>query len=107
MIFKVKQSEEYYKKKFQNNKTAARKRQQIIRKQRETGGGSLTKEEQRIIKGPEYSDLILKLGISASGSAPRADSDAQTGTSCEPPTKSTNCLFFVHSGFSSICKHIV
>lgn len=82
----MKQPVEYYKNKFRNIKTAARKRHAITQKLKQTGGGSLTKEEKRIVTGPEYADLILKLGKSAVGCEARADSDAQPGSSSEPPT---------------------
>lgn len=64
----------------------ARKHQLIVEKQKLTGGGSLTKQEQRIINSRGYLDLALKLGISASGNEPRADSDAQPSTSSQSPT---------------------
>lgn len=67
-------------------KTKARKREALVKKQKLTGGGSLTRDEQRIIQSPAYTDLALKLGLSAVGNEARADSDAQA-TPTQPPTK--------------------
>lgn len=61
-------------------KTKARKREALVKKQKITGGGSLTRDEQRIIQSPAYTDLALKLGLSAVGNEARADSDAQATT---------------------------
>lgn len=79
-------SVDFYKTKFKNLKAKARKREALVQKQKQTGGGTLSKEEQRIITSPAYTDLALKLGLSASGNEARADSDAQ-GTSTQPPTR--------------------
>lgn len=43
--------------------------------QSQTGGGKLNAAELRIVNVREYADNANKLGISASGNAPRFDSD--------------------------------
>lgn len=51
---------------------------------KKTGGGRLTFQEQHVVNSPAYADLILKLGISATGSEARTDSDAHVVV--QPPT---------------------
>lgn len=43
---------------------------------KQTGGGSLSNAERQVVEWQSYSDLILKMGESASGNEPRNDSDA-------------------------------
>lgn len=82
----MKNTVDYYKTKFKNIKSKARTRQVLVEKQKRTGGGSLTNAEKRIISSPAYTDLALKLGISASGNEPRTDSDALS-SNCQAPTQ--------------------
>lgn len=83
---------EYYKKKFENIKRKARQRETLVKKQLETGGGQLSKGEQRIVKSPAYTDLAIKLGISAFGNAPRTDSDASLEIPVAPTPRLENAL---------------
>lgn len=84
--FKVKNNVDYYKKKFEHVKGKARKRESYVKEQKETGGGTLSKDKQRIIASPAYTDLALHLGKSAIGNQPRLDSDEQQ-MNTEPPTE--------------------
>lgn len=82
---------EYYQKKFANMKDIARKRDQMVAKQKQTGGGSLTPHETRVVNSSAYMDLASKLGISASGNDPRADSDGNRAMT-RPPTDRLACV---------------
>lgn len=62
----------------------------MVAKQKETGGGSLTPHETRVVNSSAYMDLVSKLGISASGNDPRADSDGNRAT-VRPPTDRLVC----------------
>lgn len=57
----------------------------IRQSQSQTGGGKLTESEKRIINSQLYSDVVDRLGASASGNAPRFDSDS-TSNVVVPPT---------------------
>lgn len=52
-----------------------------------TGGGKLTEKPDRIINGPLYKDVAMKLGISSIGHAPRFDSDSIDTSTIEPASK--------------------
>lgn len=84
---KADKSVEQYKKKFENVKANAKKRQKYIAKQKLTGGGKLTKQEERIVNSTAYADLVLKLGVCASGNDARMDSDAGDSNSNAPTTR--------------------
>lgn len=75
----------------------------MIAKQKITGGGQLTKNEQRIIESPAYTELALKLGISASGNQARADSDAALEGETAP-TPSTRRLSGILRASGSMCS---
>lgn len=62
----------------------------MVAKQKITGGGSLTPHETRVVNSSAYMDLASKLGISASGNDPRADSDGNR-TTVRPPTDRLAC----------------
>lgn len=53
---------------------ARRWNQHIRQSQAQTGGGKLSEAEKRIISSQLYSDIVDRLGASASGVAPRFDS---------------------------------
>lgn len=102
---------EYYKTKFKNVKENARKRRQYIAKQKITGGGRLTRQEQRIIQSNAYSDLVIRLGVSASGNDSRNDSDSLDSLT-QPPTNLLQSVLDTNDdstldGFPSnfICKN--
>lgn len=78
--------------KFKKVKEKARKRNQLIKKQQQTGGGQLTKQEKRIVESEAYSDLVAKLGASASGNDARNDSDSQN-TVAQIPTARLASVF--------------
>lgn len=65
-------------------KEKARKRNHLLQKQKVTGGGKLSNQEKRIVESQAYSDLVAKLGISASGNDARNDSDSQAVASQAP-----------------------
>lgn len=44
----------------------------------------MTKQEERIVNSTAYGDLVLKLGVCASGNNPRLDSDADDSNSSAP-----------------------
>lgn len=88
----AKNTADYYKKKFENIKKKARQRETLVKKQLQTGGGQLTKAEQRIVQSQAYTDLALKLGISASGNEARGDSDAGSNDPIAPTGRLQNIL---------------
>lgn len=77
---------DYYKKKFEHVKAKARKRESYVKEQKQTGGGKLSRDKQRVISSPAYTDLALNLGKSAFGNLPRLDSDEQESL-IQPPTE--------------------
>lgn len=83
---------DYYKKKFENVKKKARQRENLLKKLSETGGGQLSKSDQRIVQSQAYTDLALKLGVSASGNEARADSDAGLTSPIAPTDRLRNVL---------------
>lgn len=85
IFLQAKNTADYYRNKFDNIKRKARQREVLLKKQLITGGGQLSKAEQRIVKSQAYTDLVAKLGISASGNEARADSDGGL-TDPEAPT---------------------
>lgn len=73
--------------KFKNAKQSARTVDVLLKQQSNTGGGSLTPKEKRIVNSVGYLELANKLGRSARGNMPRADSDADlTASLTSPPT---------------------
>lgn len=65
-----------------------------MEKMKATGGGSLTKQEKRLVQSTAYQDLVLKLGISATGNEARSDSDAlSTKAPVEPPNQRLTRVF--------------
>lgn len=73
--------------KFKNAKQSARTVDVLLKQQLNTGGGSLSTKEKRIVNSVGYLLLANKLGKSARGNMPRADSDADlTASLISPPT---------------------
>lgn len=70
------------------------------KKQKQTDGGTLTKTEQRIVQSPAYTELTLKLRISATGNEGRSDSDAGT---CSPPAPTFFYLYVLYVWFFLFC----
>lgn len=84
----------YYKNKFKNVKRLLTQLRE--KEQKETGGGGsfLTQREKRILATVEYTELALKLGISASGGDPRLDSDG-TDRPVPPSSRLANRLLTI------------
>lgn len=53
----------------------------------------MTKKEQRIVDSPAYAELVLKLGVSASGNEARNDSDSHANEAQIPTTRLRRALF--------------
>lgn len=104
--FKANAPVDYYKKKFENVKRKARQRETLVKRQLETGGGRLSKTEQLIVKSVAYTDLSIKLGISAFGNAPRTDSDADSQNLRAPTRRLANALDTSDSMCDSNCVYV-
>lgn len=94
--FKLDRSIATLKNKWKTIKSNARRRQNISKKaQSKTGGASLTAAEKRILESTLFSDVVTRLGISATGNEPRFDSDAGPSSSSivAAPTKRLRTVF--------------
>lgn len=89
VFFQFNRNVDFLQTKWKHIKANARRRNQLIRQsQTQTGGGKLSEAEKRIISSQLYSDIVDRLGASASGVAPRFDSDSTSSSTAfvDPPT---------------------